>query len=739
MLTLRILLQVAILMSCAAIAAADTPKVRIVRVSEPPVLEDYLDGKVVPPGLKLTGFVQREPGDNVPVSQPTDAYLSYDANQLYVVFVCHDDPTKIRARMSKREAILSDEVVGIILDTYHDKRRAYEFLANPLGIQLDGVTTEGENDDFSFDTLWKSDGRLTSFGYVVLMQIPFKSLRFSASPDQTWGFAVARIIVRNNETSFWPYVTRKIASFGPQLAVLEGLSGISPGRNLQAIPYGTFSGARFLDEQNIRRSDNTIRAGVDAKAVVKDSVTVDLTVNPDFSQVESDEPQVTVNQRFEVFFPEKRPFFIENSSYFGTPEQLFFSRRIADPGAGIRVTGKAGRWAFAGLGINDRRPGQSAEAGDPMSGKSATIGVGRLQYEFGKNSRVGATLTARDFGPSSNLVAGADARIQLDANWSATGQLVRSRTIDSDGRRTSGNILFVELARRGRHFDWTGTYVGIGRDFSAELGYVRRTDMQELSQEVSYAWRRDQGLVVSFGPEISTSALWDSKGRIQDWNVSVDLDLELRGQTQFGLGFERSSERYGGIDFGHRTLRLWSDTNWLSWLGANLSLQAGTSTNYYPAEGLAPALSNAFEAEGGVTIRPSPRIKIDQIYLYSRLSARSGSEGLPVAAIGTIFSNHILRTRVDYQFSRPLSLRAIVDYDGLLADPRAVALTKERHLKADVLLTYMINPWTAFYLGYTDGYQDLAKASLPGRPSGWDGWTSTGRQIFTKVSYLIRY
>lgn len=183
------------------------------------------------------------------------------------------------------------------------------FLANPLGIQLDGVTGEGQDDDYSFDTLWHSEGRLTADGYVVRMAIPFKSLRFSNAPAQTWGIAFGRIITRNNETSFWPYITRRIASFGTQVATLEGLERISPGRNLQFIPYGTFTSARFLEAgQSDLASDTLGRAGLDGKMVLHDAVTVDLTLNPDFSQVESDEPQVTVNQRFEVFFPEKRPF-----------------------------------------------------------------------------------------------------------------------------------------------------------------------------------------------------------------------------------------------------------------------------------------------------------------------------------------------------------------------------------------------------------------------------------------------
>ncbi len=187
-----------------------------------------------PPGVRITGFVQREPGDGVPSSLETTAYLSYDEQHLYAVFVAKDDPGKVRANMTKREAIMGDDIVGLLLDTYHDGRRAYQFMVNPLGIQLDGVTTEGQDDDYSYDTLWQSDGRLTKDGYVVVMKIPFKSLRFSNAETQTWGVAVARSIPRANETSFWPYITRRIVG----IRTATGHAGRPGGHLAGAQPPG---------------------------------------------------------------------------------------------------------------------------------------------------------------------------------------------------------------------------------------------------------------------------------------------------------------------------------------------------------------------------------------------------------------------------------------------------------------------------------------------------------------------
>ncbi len=263
---MRRTLALAVLLTIAAAgrvgaAGAERPTITIPRTTEPPVLSRYLDGRTTPPGVRITGLVQREPGDGVPSSVETMAFLSYDEDHLYAVFICKDDPAKIRANMTKREAIMGDDIVGLVLDTYHDGRRAYMFLVNPLGIQMDGVSTEGQRDDYSYDTLWQSDGRLTADGYVVVMKIPFKSLRFSNAPTQTWGVAVGRIVQRANETSFWPYITRRIAGFGQQMATLEGLQGISPGRNLQVIPYGDFAAARVLNDDGVRVEESSARAG----------------------------------------------------------------------------------------------------------------------------------------------------------------------------------------------------------------------------------------------------------------------------------------------------------------------------------------------------------------------------------------------------------------------------------------------------------------------------------------------
>ena len=238
---------------------------QVPKVSRPPELEDFLNDRPREDEAVVADFRQRDPGDGIPVSEPTTVYLSYDAKNLYVVFACKDEPSQVRAHMAKREAITEDDVVSVYIDSFHDGQRAYVFQTNPLGVQRDGIVTEGQKDDFSFDTLWYSGGRLTPEGFIVWMAISFSSLRFSNAAEQTWGIALGRRSVRKNEKSFWPYITRRVEGFVPQMARLDGLAEISPGRNMQFIPYGIFTRARFLDFSvlQIRMENNApLRAGL---------------------------------------------------------------------------------------------------------------------------------------------------------------------------------------------------------------------------------------------------------------------------------------------------------------------------------------------------------------------------------------------------------------------------------------------------------------------------------------------
>lgn len=721
-------------------APAGPPVLHIRRVSSPPSLDHYLNGHERPGDVRITGLRQNRPGDGDPISQPTTAYVSYDERHLYAVFVCKDtEPGRIRARLTKREAMFGDDFVGIVLDTFHDRRRAYAFLANPLGVQADLVTTEGQGDDMSFDTVWQSRGRLTEDGYVVWMAIPFKSLRFRPGGTQTWGFAVARIIPRTNEQAFWPHISTRIEGFAQQLATLTGLQEISPGRNVQVIPYTAAASARILDRSSVEyRTDNDARAGLDAKMVVRDALTFDLALNPDFSQVESDEPQVTINQRFEVFFPEKRPFFLENSGFFQTPINLFFSRRIADPQFGARLTGKAGGWTIGALAMDDRAPGHRVAVDHAAYGDRTGLGVLRLQREFAQQSAVGLLVASRDIGPAANHVAGADLRLKLNANWIFSGQAVGSATRELDGGRVSGPAFEARLERGGRHLNYGLSYSDRSPGFRSQVGFVPRVDMRQAEQFIGYWWRPKGRRLVGFGPRVFTSINWDYDGRRQDWLLQPGWNFEWKGQTGLDIFHSQAFELFEGIEFRKQSTGIFFRTEWIKWLAFSGSLRSGTDINFFPAGDLDPFLGRSTSARASITLRPVPPLNYDLTYVYSRLDTSDDSRLAGAPAGLPVFSNHIVRSRLNYQFTRELSVRGIVDYNGVERNPSVVSQDRRRRLAADVLGTYLLNPWTAVYVGYTDAYENLLlEIDNSARGSRFPR-TSTGRQLFVKVGYLWR-
>jgi hypothetical protein len=722
--------------------------IRIPRVQRAPKLSDFLQSIPREAEAVVTDFRQYVPSEGGPVSQPTTAYLSYDAKNLYVAFVCADDPRLISARVAKHDQIMSDDRVIVNIDTFHDRRHMYWFDANPYGVQADGNVTDGLEDDPSWDTLWHSDGTITENGYVVLFSIPFRSLRFPNHAEQTWGLILGRYIQRNNECSLWPYVSSRKAGWAQQGGDLVGLRDISPGRNIQLIPYGIAAASRYLETSGGSPpefvSGTDFRGGLDAKVVLKGTLTADLALNPDFSQVESDEPQVTVNQRYEVYFPEKRPFFLENAGLFLAVDRLFFSRRIADPNYGARLTGKLGNWSVGALVAGDRAPGEGHQADDPLDGKHAAAGVFRLLREFrqgGRTSTFGAMLTSRDFGPSYNRVYSFDTRLRLLPNWTLAGQVTGSRTRMLEGRILAGPAYRIGWYHSGRNLISTTQYIDRSPNFRAELGYVPRLDIREVAHNGGYIWRPETGLVQNFGPVVDAYIIYDREGRLRDWKVTPEFRLGLIRATSLSVTRDEVFELYDNHRFRYRATGFTFSSQWFRWLWLDGSFSRGTGVNYYPSAGKDPFLGRRLQASGGITIRPEPHVQIEGTYIFNRLltGPESGASGAAPGA--AVFLNHIARSKLNWQFSRRLSARFIADCSFVLPNASLSRLERSKTLTLDALFTYMLNPGTALHIGYTDIYDNyrIDPTASPGliRTPGLD--LNTGRQAFMKLSYLLRF
>ncbi len=708
-----------------------------------PPLAAWVAGTAGDSCLAVDSFVQREPGDGTPASQPTRAWLVQDGATLVVVFHCAEtQPDGMRARLARREAIAGDDQAGVILDTFHDRRHAYLFLANPRGVQSDALLTDGQDDDFAFDAIWDVESRIESDGYWLRFAIPFKSLRVQHAVLQTWAIGLTRVIPRTNEQVFWPAVTRRVEGTVQQLAAVR-LAGVDAGHDLQIVPYGVADAEAHRPRRGAGLDWTRHAAGgADAKVVVRNAFALDLTVNPDFSQIESDEPQVTSNQRFEVFFPEKRPFFLENAGFFqmgavdlnrGAAETLFFSRRIADPNAGVRITGRAGAWAVGALIADDAAPGHRLQPGDADRERNTAIGVARIQRVIRPGWTLAGTATHWNLARRANDVGALDVRARLWPAWTLAAWVAASRT-GTSGASPAGLAANVHLKRTGRGAQVSLLYLDRSPEFHTELGFSPRTDVRLLEHYGEYRWRPRHGPVLAYGPNSFFRVGWDHAGGRREWIVRFPFQVDLRGQTSLFCRRVESFDRRGAVGIRGHLTTFNASTNWWRCLGVSETLDIGVAPNFSPAAGRSPEPARVVTGTFDITVRPAPRLQIRGTYLYNRLRTLPGAVGVPGTAV--IFDHHTARLRVALQFTRTLALRTIVDYDGLLANPDLFARARSKRLAPDVLMSYFVRPGTAVYVGYTDVYTALDDTGAPG--SG-DPTILSERRLFTKLSYLLRF
>ena len=744
--------------TAAAMVERTRPVLSIPRLSQAPALEDFLtmhpSGPAAEHMAEVSHFLQRDPNDGAPSTQRTHVYLGYDSKNLYFVFVCfNNQPRQTRARLSRREDIFDDDTVEVMLDTFHDERRAYVFQTNALGVQWDGTYAEQAQGDFgnfdsSWDTVWDSKGKLTGQGFVVWMAIPFKSLRFSSDPDQSWGIILNRSIPRNNENTFWPEITRRVDGRLNQEATLKGMEGIAPGRNMQFIPYGIFRSFRAVDTRDplpyFEAADQG-RFGLDSKFILHDSLVLDVTANPDFSQVESDQPQITTNQRFEVFFPEKRPFFLENADYFSTPIDLVFTRRIEDPQFGTRLTGRLGSYSLGMFAVNDRGPGYDVADGDPSFHKGAYFNIARLKRDLAQQSSVGAIFTDREFNGSFNRVGGFDTQLKFGKNWTAQGQGVVSSTRNLDGTYQAGPAYKGDLQYNDLHTSYEMQYNDISPNFVSDPGFVPRVDMRELRQFARYRFRPKNSFLVSWGAAMFFDRIYGHDGTFLDGSYEPHLTFEFKGQTYWNfIPYGSYPEQLRPVDFStlpalaaynQHLVGTSFGTSYFRWVVLGAFYGRGANVNYDTPINQAPVLDNNDLAQVFLTIHPSKNLKIDNTYLLNRLVDR------PTGM--SVFTNHIIRSEWNYQITRALSLRLIPQYTTVLANQRFTSLETSKQFNADFLITYLVHPSTAIYVGYNSDLQNLV-SPLGFDPSGnllrtRGRYLNDGRQVFVKVSYLFRF
>jgi len=702
---------------------------------------------------RVTGFVQREPDDGRPSTQRTEVYVAYDQRNFYAVFLAFDDePSLVRANLSPRENIDNDDNVGILLDTFNDQRTGYAFRSSPLGVQADGrwqEVSETPRLDSSYEAVWYSDGELTEQGYIVKMAIPMRTLRFPETDEQTWRIMFERQIPRSSEQAYWPAYTSTIQGRLNQATRVTGVSNVSPGRNILLIP---FAFARDFDVLDPDRSggpgfnaDTEEDFGLDAKFVFRDSLVLDATFNPDFSQIESDEPQVTVNERFEVRFPERRPFFLENADYFATEGSLLFTRRIVDPETGFKFTGRQGNWGIGSMLINDEAPGKGRLATDPLAGEAADIGIVRIFRDFGDQSRVGILYSDRQLGDAYNTIKSVDTRLKINENWSTIAQFIDSQTLTSSGERLSGVQRNIRFDRSGRNLRMHIHKIDTTADFRADLAFLNRNyspDSDGAHWNTTYLFWPSNSLINSWGPTIRFTHIDDQTGLRIYAQTRPEVEFNFDGQTTLSIGVEKLRERlrpqdFPGLtenrDYPQETTFATFASQAFATVGLSATLRSGEAINLSPPAGFEPDVVDLSSAELTVFWRPIDRLRIDTTYLYTDLDDPTGA--------GSIFTNQIFRTKFNYQFTKEWSLRFIVQQDDI--EPGAsslTSLTRDKNRNYDVLVRYVINPWSSFYVGYNSNSSnfDLVDGINGTEIIRTDGLRQDGEQFFVKFSYLLQ-
>lgn len=764
--------------------------VTVPRFEKPPVIDGRLDEAVWQSAAVLKDFYQIQPGDNTPPSKPTQVWIGYDAKFLYVAFRVTDEPDKIRSTVSKRDNIFNDDYVGMMLDTFNDQRKAFEMFFNPLGIQGDGVLTEGRGEDFSVDILMDSKGVIHETGWDVEVSIPFKSLRFEAGKGKLWGAHFFRRIKRlENELDSWMPFSRSISSNLSQEGKLTGLEVIAIEKTLEIIPSATLSETgRYvrsfapipgvLDQGRLVNEPLHFDLGLTAKFIPSPGMTIDLAINPDFAQVEADQLVVTANQRFPIFYPEKRPFFLEGIDVFKTPITVVHTRAIVDPDVAVKTTGKSGRNTFGLMLASDSGPGtfigseRLNPANFPFLDKNAYIGVLRLKRDVGKENNIGILATSYNFIQKHNQVLALDGRFRPDPKTTATfnfiGTTSRNFFFDPNEGKTryrtgNGFGYSVDYNVSGRNWGWEVYGEGFTKDYRTDVGFVQRTNSNFNFAYLRYNSDKDpKKTIISYHAHNFTHIDYDWQGRMYIWESENLFELALKKNSYLGVWWEPAYERlfeheFGATRqarpcnpflnctfFGEDSERATSKQHLSVYGGSNPNKQIQFNAQYtyrwghmdldfgngskYPRVSpaalllgqrapLDPGRGGLTQINAGIAYQPTNELRVS-LNLTKQKLVRYDTKL-------TAFDVNIWTFRGTYQFTKATFARAIFDYNTL-----------NSRLRSQLLFGWTPSPGTSFYAGYNDDMNYNFQNPITGQY--YPGFRRNSRVFFIKASYLLR-
>ncbi len=716
----------------------------------------------------LTDFTQYDPVEGIAATEPTEVRVFYTPDAIYFgVRASDSEPDLILASLGDRDrAALVDDWIRISLDTFDDRRQAYVFYTNPLGLQADGLWIEGMQRragltvsiDYNPDFIWESNGRVTADGWVAEIKIPYTSLRFRRAPVQNWGIQVAREVKRKGFKQSWAPLTQNISNQLAQSGRLVGLQDLHPRRLVEINPVVTGKRVGQTVDGAYRQDGFEPDFGMNGRLGITRNLILDATVNPDFSQVETDANRITVNERFALYFPEKRAFFLEGTEIFRTPRNLVHTRQIADPIGGAKLTGKLGSFSVGYLGALDEAP-KTLYGGD----NSAVFHLLRAKRDVGAGSTAGVLYTDRSVPGSGrfNRVLAGDARLLFLRRHTLTVQVANSWTSADSGQATrAAPLVAASLERSGREFQFEAQFDDVHGDFTTESGFIPRVGDTELFGRVQGArFGRSGAALEQMSLGIQGNVFYDHD---EFWGggIPFEAELELHPAFTFRGGrtlwfilrdgyFRFRPEEYAdyeveGNDGDAQPFVVQDDLTHLLALGfiprvrvtSDLQLNGRLYYREVPIY-IEGARGLEIQASPDITLRLTTAAQVSLEYTYSRLWRRRDN---------TVFSiAHIPRVRTQYQFSKSLLVRAVLQYSleeqdalrdptteqPLLIDGVTQDETESGRFEGQFLLKYEPSPGTIFFVGYNRLMSGLANLRL----SQMD---LIGEGLFIKASYLFR-
>lgn len=732
------------------------------------VIDGTLDEPVWRDAPVLTGFSLYNPTDGRPAPDSTDVRVWYSSSALYVGIRAFEPHGVVRATLADRDRISADDYVEIHLDPFQERRRAFVFMVNPLGIQADGTKAEGGGfipganvmpgqNDLSADFLWQSRGRVLSDGYEVEIRIPYTSLRFPVRSPQRWGIQFSRKVQHSGYEETWTPVKRGAASFIAQEGFISGLTDLHRGLDVQLNPELTNStaGAAPATDATDWRYSNTPRVGGNVRMGLGSNFVLNGTIRPDFSQVEADATQVAADPRFALFYPERRPFFVEGSDQFNVPNTLVYTRRIVQPNAALKLTGRLGRANLAVLSALDAPPGANDR-------EKPLVDVLRLTRDFAVQSQSGFVYSERVSPARTNRMAGADVRHVFGGMYYASAQFATSTT-RSGSARQSGALWEAVVDRTGRAWGFHYNLIGIQPGFRTDNGFVART---------GYVQPNASNRITLFGKPgrfferdmvfMSLSGLW----RYDDFfngQPLLESKASISNTTTFrrgwSLGVTPAFNSYAfdpavystvGVATGNVVApfvpspRITTFSTQVT-LGTPQFRRFAASTSLLRANDVdfnETARVNRTAITGSLDWRPDTRLRVNATYASNEFVRRA--DGF------TSFSTQIPRLKAEYQMTRSIFVRLVTQYEAsrreALVDWNTGTILLQRRsdgsyapssasrsnlLRADWLFSYRPSPGTVFFAGYGSSLTEPEALAMDRLRRVSDGF-------FVKASWVMR-